>query len=206
MRTTVQRPAARTDALNFHHCPPFRRLKEELTPLPTPPGYVNTSPINPDLWARIPSEHLRYAIKTSVKEVLGDYVWLFRKMKGGGGEATKATEEPGGGAAAASASPTPSPSSGTIRPPLTSEEIREASIRAARRAMDLAKDEGLRERLASLSAEGLSLARDCLDEFLRGYQEGKNEEVRAYIEEQMEKEKEFVQKVKRIRSELDGRI
>ncbi len=54
-----------------------------------------------------------------------------------------------------------------------------------------------------MSADALATARDALDEFLLGYAEGKNEEVRAYVEEQMEKEKEFAERVRRIRSEIE---
>lgn len=71
---------------------------------------------------------------------------------------------------------------------MTAEDIRNASFHAAKKVIEMGKDEQVKARIAAISADALKLARDCLDDFLVGYQEGKNEEIRNYIQEQTERE------------------
>ncbi len=156
-----------------------------MTPLPDTPGVKVTSLFNPELWARIPSTHVRYALKEAAREIWGDYAWLARRLvsppeapeKGGAGAAHDAEAGPGAGVGAGGGL-------GPLPPSATAEEVRAASLRVAKRVISLSQDADFQARLAAASAHALRTARDCLDEFLLGYVEGKNAEIRAYVEEQ----------------------
>jgi hypothetical protein len=185
-----------------------REFKEEIRPLPDPPGYTPTTLINPKAWEKMPSSHVRYAFKLAVRQSVDDWKWLLG-ARWSSNKSSDVREEPGQHSQSQQHQPT------TLRDATaaaarvaaskapTAEDIGSTSLAAARRIVELSRDESFRAKVTAASADALRTARDCLDEFLAGYAEGKNAEILAYIEEQMEKEKDFVERVKTIRMQLD---
>jgi hypothetical protein len=157
-------------------------------------------------------EHFRYAVREAARTVVNDYRMMGRAILGQKAPASKGVGEGGAGATASSSSSSSSSSAsapGVAQPPITTfnapsaEEVRDVSIKAAKKLLELSRDQDFRSRVTAMSADALTLAKDSLDEFLLGYAEGKNEEIRAYVEEQVEKEQEFAERVRRIRAEIE---
>ena len=199
------------------------RFKEQITPIPDPPGYIDTSLINPKRWERISSEDFRYAFRIAWQEYKEDYTWIKQKTRVSSTTTTESTSISSSSSESSSStggipSSTSEDSLGNNLAsvmvntsklisqqgiPKNKEEIRNLSISTAKKLLTISKEKGFQEQITKLSAEGLKTARDCLDEFLVGYTEGKNAEILAYIEEETQREKDFLQKVKDIQSQLE---
>jgi hypothetical protein len=155
-----------------------RQLREQLSPLPDPPGVRNPSLVDPEGWERMSKADVRAALKLAAIRGVGDWVWLFRALRrvvlGDGGGGNEAAAEGGG----ASSQPPQPPRAGTLAaggapaaPPLLSaEDARAAALALAGGVAKLSRDELLRQRLRALGAEGMTVTREALDEFLLGYQ------------------------------------
>ena len=70
----------------------------------------------------------------------------------------------------------------------TADGIRSAAAESLKRVKNLSADEELKGRVAGVVADGLKVARDSLDEFLIGFEEGKAQEEKKQMVEQMEEE------------------
>lgn len=178
----------------------------------------------------MPSEDFRYAIRLAWREYKEDFSFLSRsynRITSSSSSSSSSSQDPSiAGTSTTSTSDTGSSSSSTPADtigsnlaavmvntskllskqglPQTSEEIRNVSIATAKKLMTISKDKGFQDQLTQLSAEGLKTARECLDQFLIGYTEGKNAEILAYIKEQSQHENEFLQKVQAIQKQLES--
>lgn len=192
------------------------RYKEEFAPQKDHPKVENTSLIAPEVWETMPPEHFRYALKQSLIMSLNDWSQLLRwiipiekssdQMKTSTATSTQTIQDqgphlPGDDTAHVKEESAKEP---TIL--LTRDEAKQVASHVARKLTNLSQDEELRKQLVGLGTQALNTARDCLDQFLIGYQEGKNEEIRAFISEQMEKEEEFVNRIKKVRDIVEEEL
>jgi len=187
----------------------FRReLREEFEPIPVPPGYVNTTLIDFEKWEALPPEVVREGFKRAYKEVTGDWIDLWKWFRG------KYTEETPEEAEkkkkenieniktrqnAISNTNSDQDLTGKIDEHLTmpsTEDIRAAAFETMKRVKHVAADEELKGRVASVVADGLRVARDSLDEFLIGFEEGKALEEKKRLEAEQEAEAEQAQQKK----------
>ena len=176
-----------------------QQLREQLTPCPDVPGTVQTTLIDPQGWRERSAAEVELAFKLSLWMTLQDYGNLGALLVG------RPTSFPAGGVPPLA--PEGAATAGVL--PATSEEVRQVALQAASRLSVLSRDEQLRLRLAAMGSEALQLTRECLDEFLTGYEEGKNQEIRAYLEDRARQEDTLAVRLQRVRdevaSELQGR-
>ena len=151
----------------------LKELREQLTPVPDLPGITNTTLIDPQGWSSLSASEVELAFKMSLWMSLVDYGNLLAMLLG---RPTTLREEGGGGGAAgpgvgAGAAPGAGAQlAAALAQAPTSEDIRAATLQAATRLSSLSRDEELRGRLAAMGSSALHLTRDCLDEFLAGYE------------------------------------
>ena len=133
------------------------------------PGLVETSLLDPQRWRSLTREEVEFAAKYALWLTLNDWLVFFSSFRG----KEKETLEVGStGVKNVGGEPT-----------LTPTQLHEFATHATSRISSVAKDEGLRSRLLALSetselrakvlllgSQGLNLTRDCLDEFLKGYE------------------------------------
>jgi hypothetical protein len=146
----------------------FRReLREELTVQPDPPGTVNTSLFDPEKWERLSPEQIRVAMLAALWMSWVDWKSLFDFLMGRPFSLLPPDDE---GEKKAAATDAAQSAPGVSLPSVTSEQARAAALHVVKRLSAATQDEDLKSRLAAIATEVLSLARDCLDEFLLGYQ------------------------------------
>jgi hypothetical protein len=150
------------------------QLREQLRPLPDLPGIVQTSLIDPEGWRERSASEVELAFKVALWMGLKDYGNLLCLLVGRPAsfpvqeappqqQAAEAGEQGSEAGAAAPAASLP----GSLP---SSEAIRAATLQAASRLGSLSRDEELRRRVAAMGSEALTLTRECLDEFLAGYE------------------------------------
>lgn len=159
----------------------FRReLYEEFLSPGGLPGLKETTLLDPQGWRHLTRSEVEFAAKYALWLSFRDWGNFFSwVVKAGVGEEDKKD--------AASSGQSPSLSnkdSGGVEPPLvTAAQLQDLTQRAGTQIRALASSEDLqgrllslgatselKARLASLGSEGLHLTRDCLDEFLKGYE------------------------------------
>jgi hypothetical protein len=197
----------------------FRKeLTQELTPQRDPPGYVPPTLLRTDVWERMSSQEFRYAMREAWRwHVRDDWGWLgrwFRKALGDTSEEDKAKLAAAEAAKASSSAAADAATTAAAGPDgakaaeqgpqaeLTAEDLRRMALGAAKRLGDASKDAEMRTKLAAMGNEAMKVAGESLDQFLLGYAEGKNEEVKAFIEEQLKKDSEFVARLKKIQANM----
>jgi hypothetical protein len=161
----------------------FRRelYEEFLSPGEQLPGLKETTLLDPQAWRRLSRAEVEFAAKYALWLNLRDWRNLFSwVVKSGAGE----EGEKGGATSSGQASTAPKESSSAVEPPLvTAAQLQDLTQRAGTQIQALARSEDLqgrllslgatsdlKARLATLGSEGLHLTRDCLDEFLKGYE------------------------------------
>jgi len=164
-------------------------LAEALAPLPEPPGYTNTSLLDPERWAAAPPGAVRHAARVTARELWGDYRRLFASLAARAAPPPPPTPTPTTTTDAPSGDNSPATERGSVADAVRATAIAAATL-AARQAGGTAgvgparlagagagapasADEELRNRATAAAADALALARDCVDEFLAGYEEGK---------------------------------
>ena len=181
----------------------FRReLREEFEPIPVPPGYVNTTLIDFEKWEALPPEVVREGFKRAYKEVTGDWIDLWKWLRGKYTEETPEEEGKKKKENVETIKTRHNSISNTnsdqdlnkkIDEPLiipSTEDIRSAAFETIKHVKHVAADEELKGRVASVVADGLRVARDSLDEFLIGFEEGKALEEKKRLEaEQVQQKK-----------------
>jgi hypothetical protein len=183
-----------------------RALRAELSPAPDPPGVTPLSPVDPARWERLAPAQVRHAAQQALFMAWADWATAVDFVRGRRPRLAPPAEEGGGGAAgagdggAAGAAGAAAAAAAGALPGVTAAGARAAALALAARVGGAARDEELRARVAAAGSEALALARDALDEFLVGYAEGKGDEVRAFIAEELEREAGFVERVKRLRA------
>ena len=186
----------------------FRReLREEFEPLPTPPGYVNTSLLDLEKWESVPPEVVRESFKRAFVEVTGDWVDAWKWLRGRYTEEAleeeekrrkkKEDEEDEEAGKVQNDNNVDQDVNGLLSARLraseriefpTADGIRSAAAESLKRVKNLSADEELKGRVAGVVADGLKVARDSLDEFLIGFEEGKAQEEKKRMVEQKEEE------------------
>jgi hypothetical protein len=162
----------------------LRELREQLTPMPNLPGVVNTTLLDPPAWRAHSAAEVELAFKLALWMSVTDFRNLLALLTGRPttferGEARAEPpppppprEQQGAGAAAAGGPPSPAAlavAQALARAP-SPADVRGAALQAAAQLSSLSRDEELRRRLAAMGSEALNLTRDCLDEFLAGYE------------------------------------
>jgi len=182
-----------------------RELAAELRPVPTPRGYVDTTLLNVEKWERLPPGATAHAARLAVRELAGDWAGLARALlrrTGADGEGPPPAPAAEQAAAQAAAPPLGASVPTAAATPLgarvpTADELRAFARVAASRARGAAGAAGaaasaaagvsteadLRARAAEMAADALRVGRECVDEFLDGFEEGKAEEVRRRARE-----------------------
>ena len=186
----------------------FRReLREEFEPLPTPPGYVNTTLLDLEKWESVPPEAVRESFKRAYVEVTGDWVDAWKWLRGKYTEEAleeeeerrkkKEDEEEKVGKFQKDKNSVDQDVNGLLSAQIraseriefpTADGIRSAAAESLKRVKNLSADEELKGRVAGVVADGLKVARDSLDEFLIGFEEGKAQEEKKRMVEQKEEE------------------
>jgi hypothetical protein len=187
----------------------FRReLREEFEPLPTPPGYVNTSLLDLEKWESVPPEVVRESFKRAFVEVTGDWVDAWKWLRGRYTEEAleeeekrrkkkEEEEEEEEAGKVQNDNNVDQDVNGLLSARLraseriefpTADGIRSAAAESLKRVKNLSADEELKGRVAGVVADGLKVARDSLDEFLIGFEEGKAQEEKKQMVEQKEEE------------------
>jgi len=137
------------------------------------PGLVETSLFDPNRWRSLSQHEVEFAAKYALWLTLNDWVSFFSSSRGKDGEANTRSEDEN-----------IKTGEGVPGAPLVDPARLHALVsRVASKATSLSQDEDLRTRLIALGesselrirvillgSQGLSLARDCLDEFLKGYE------------------------------------
>jgi hypothetical protein len=164
----------------------LKELREQLTPIPDMPGVVNTTLLDPPAWRQRTAAEVELAFKLALWMSVTDFRNALALLTGRPttfpleGEPEQPQQPPpqqqGAAAAAAggAADGPPSPAALAVAQALarvpSSEGVRGAALQAAAQLSTLSRDEELRRRLAAMGSEALHLTRDCLDEFLAGYE------------------------------------
>jgi hypothetical protein len=187
-----------------------RELRAELGPARDVPGLITTSLFDMELWERLPPDAIRFAARQAFGMSVIEWRTAIDLLLGRAPRALKWAHEEevrilAEAAAAATAAAGATADKHNEETPIT-ESARSAALLIASRLGNVARDEDLRSRLTAMGTEALGLARDALDEFLLGYQEGKGEEIRAFINEEMERESGFVDRIKKIRNAVHGEL
>ena len=189
-----------------------RELRAELGPSRDVPGLITTSLFDTELWERLPPDAIRFAARQAFEMSVIEWRTAFDLLSGRAPRALKWAHEEEvrimAEAAATAASEATEATTNDTRNDDTpiADSARSAALLMASRLGNVARDEDLRSRLTAMGTEALGLARDALDEFLLGYQEGKGEEIRAFISEEMERESGFVDRIKKIRNAVHGEL
>ena len=185
----------------------FRReLREEFEPLPTPRGYVNTTLLDFEKWEAASPEVVRESFKRAFVEVTGDWIDAWKWLRGKYTEETleekevKKTsirqEEENGNLGGEQPLAARIDTNDRIDFP-TADDVRAVAAESLKRVKNLSADEELKGRVAGVVADGLKVARDSLDEFLIGFEEGKAlEEKKRLVEEKAEEESRNIRTTK----------
>ena len=183
-----------------------RELRAELRPARDVPGLVTTSLFDTELWERLPPDAVRFAARQAWAMSVIEWRTAWDILSGRPPRALEHVVEEearvaAAGAAAEEKRERDERESGGADVPLSkvADSARVAALLVASRLSNVAHDEDLRARLTAMGTEALRLARDALDEFLLGYQEGKGDEIRIFISEELARESGFVERIKKIR-------
>jgi hypothetical protein len=203
----------------------LRRAKEDYkratTPQPDLPGVRRPFLIDPELWERLETDDIKYALKVTWKEYVRSLDPFFNRaeFKRRQEEAARATEEAERRAeeeasGAASQAEPGSPASGgqptvgarvgaaarEAAGKLSSEELRQSAVKVAAHLASAIKDPKARAKVAELATKGVITAHGVVDSFLIGYYEGQALEMEKEKKEQEEAEAERLRQEEAVRT------